>query len=387
VKNLLIITSRYPHPFDKTSGNYVYSQVNELKNFFNKIVVISTTPYIPKFLSKWMSDIRKRDSLAKNYSYDNVSVYFTKNIIFPIKFLKKIRGNQEFRRIKKIIHKIKFKPDYIHAHFTWTPGYIAVRLKKEFKVPIIITIHEDHNWLLEEEKSKDNCDTWKNADVLIRVNKLDVALLKKYNNRIFNIPNGYDERKFKLVDKVRCRNSLKLPEKIPIIFSLGYLEQRKGFHDLIESVKLVKNENKDFLIVIGGSGPEKVKLETQIAQNKLNSYIHLIGFVPANDVPLWINAADFFVLPSYSEGNPVVMFEVLGCGKPFLGTNVGGIPEIIINNKLGILIPPGNPPLLANAILTALNQKWDQEYILGYASQFTWKNIADNILEIYKILV
>jgi len=77
------------------------------------------------------------------------------------------------------------------------------------------------------------------------------------------------------------------------------------------------------------------------------------------------------------------MFEALGCGKPFVGTNVGGIPEIIINEKLGILVEPKDIECLANAILRSLDTKWDSRYICDYAKQFTWDVIVKRLLEAY----
>ena len=80
------------------------------------------------------------------------------------------------------------------------------------------------------------------------------------------------------------------------------------------------------------------------------------------------------------------MFEALGCGKPFVGTNVGGIPEIIINTKYGILVEPKDVDGLAKAILRALEVEWDMNYILNYAKQFTWNKIAEKTLMVYQTL-
>ena len=146
-------------------------------------------------------------------------------------------------------------------------------------------------------------------------------------------------------------------------------------------------KRKDILCFIGGSGRLKDKLQKMINELNLQDYIKLIGFVPDELLPIWINAADVFVLPSLSEGNPTVMFECLGCGKPFVGTRVGGTPEVIANEKLGILVEPKNPEQLADAILRALNKEWDKDYILNYAKQFTWDEIAKNIVGVYDEII
>ena len=84
-----------------------------------------------------------------------------------------------------------------------------------------------------------------------------------------------------------------------------------------------------------------------------------------------------------SEGNPTVMFEALGVGLPFIGTKVGGIPEIITSEDYGLLCEPANPEDLAEKILIALEKKWDKEKIRKYAQQFTWDNIVKQALKAY----
>ena len=91
----------------------------------------------------------------------------------------------------------------------------------------------------------------------------------------------------------------------------------------------------------------------------------------------------YLCLPSLNEGNPTVMFEALGCGKPFVGTRVGGVPEIITSDKYGLMVDPANPEDLAEKILVALDRKWDKNAISRYAQRFTWENIAKEIMDVY----
>jgi glycosyltransferase involved in cell wall biosynthesis len=78
------------------------------------------------------------------------------------------------------------------------------------------------------------------------------------------------------------------------------------------------------------------------------------------------------------------MFESLGFGKPFVGTKVGRVPEIITSEDYGLLCEPANPKALAEKILTAFDKEWDREKILEYAERFTWDNIVKEILKGYE---
>ena len=93
------------------------------------------------------------------------------------------------------------------------------------------------------------------------------------------------------------------------------------------------------------------------------------------------------MLPSLSEGNPTVMFEALGCGKAFIGTDVGGIPEIIINSNYGFIAPRKNSKALSIKIIEGLNKRWDKKKILEYSKKFTWGSISENIVENYQDLI
>ena len=80
------------------------------------------------------------------------------------------------------------------------------------------------------------------------------------------------------------------------------------------------------------------------------------------------------------------MFEALGCGKPFVGTKVGGVPEIITSSEYGFLVNSADPVDLSKKILLAFDRTWNQEKILAYAEQFTWENIAKEIEGVYRKL-
>ena len=104
-----------------------------------------------------------------------------------------------------------------------------------------------------------------------------------------------------------------------------------------------------------------------------------LNYKPHNEIPIWMNACDVFVLPSLNEGNPTVLVECLGCGRPFVGTRVGGVPEIITSDDFGLLCEPANPNDLANRIIVALDKEWDNNKIREYSEQFIWDNIAEQI--------
>lgn len=202
---------------------------------------------------------------------------------------------------------------------------------------------------------------------------------------LYAIPNGFEARVFFPRPIEECREELGLPMNRKILVAIGHLEDYKGHKYLIDAIKLLGSGKKDIAVYIIGKGSLKASLSQQIRENKLDDYITLAGGdKPDDEIPLWMNACDIFVLPSLDEGNPTVMFEALGCSKPFVGTKVGGIPDIIVSDKYGLLAEPANPQDLAEKIKIALEMEWDNKEISRYASQFTWEDISRKIVTIYE---
>ena len=343
------------------SHTFVKEQVNELSKYFNKIYVIALTPFFPAFLRKikFIPEYFRNKSIFKDYKYKNIEVYFPRYFALPINAYKKMKGDYAYNSALKNIKKNGIKFDLIHAQFTWPSGYVGYQLKNKYNKKLILTIQENRDWFLSLYKSKNPkiIKTWRKSDLIIRVNKRDIPLLKKYNKKTINIPNGYNNRIFKKISKELCRKKLSLPEDKKIIINIAnYIISHKNQINLLKSFKKVLEERKDIILILTGSdfGDQK-RIEKKRRELNLEKSVKITGARPHGEIPLWMNAADLFVLPSYAEGNPTVMFEALGCGLPYIGTDVGGVREIINCDDYGLIYKgPNNNRKLAKLIEKAL---------------------------------
>jgi glycosyltransferase involved in cell wall biosynthesis len=177
---------------------------------------------------------------------------------------------------------------------------------------------------------------------------------------------------------------LSLEKERKIILNISRLYEEKGQKYLIDAMKIMTEKRKDVLCFIGGSGPLKDKLQKQINDSNLQDYVKLIGFVPDELLPIWMNACDVFVLPSLAESFGIVQIEAMACGKPVVATYNGGSEEIITSEDYGFLVGPANPEELTEIVLIALDKEWDGEKILEYAESFVWENITEEILNVYE---
>ena len=104
-----------------------------------------------------------------------------------------------------------------------------------------------------------------------------------------------------------------------------------------------------------------------------------LGQRTPQDVLRYMRASDAVVLYSHSEGNPTVMFEALGCGRPYVGSDVGGVNAVIVDDRLGLYGPPKDVGRLTELMERALRTRWDEGFILAHARQYTWDAIAARI--------
>lgn len=381
-KTLLVITHNYT--------SFVKDPVEALSKYFSHIyVLVRHNPiadisehlpinYLKPFKRSALVDLRNKP--------DNISVIVTSIIYAPTASQYRKLGDRHFRAVEKVLKKYNLKFDLIHAHFTWTAGYVGAKLKETFDIPFILTIHENRTWFLKEYNSNQEgiYYTWKSADAITRPNSIDVPLLRKLNENVITVPNGFTPAKFSPVSLSQARQHLNLPLDKKIIFGLGFLTERKGFRYLIEAMDHIAKTNPNALCLIGGPGEQKNRLEQQIKQLRLQDSVRLVGAIPHHEVYLWMHACDLFVLPSMSEGLPVVHLEATACGKPVVATYNGGSEEIITSEEYGLLCQPANSEELAEKILLALNKKWNSEKILNYAQRFSWHNIAEETLQVYE---
>ncbi|MGH1355064.1 MAG: exopolysaccharide biosynthesis GT4 family glycosyltransferase EpsE [Thalassovita sp.] len=139
------------------------------------------------------------------------------------------------------------------------------------------------------------------------------------------------------------------------IFTCARLHFVKGHQDLMDAVKLLRDNGVDVQLQIagedddGGSGFRHV-LEQKIIDLDLTGDVILLGAIDADEVKRRLCHAHLFVLASWAEPLGVAYMEAMSCAVPTIGTDAGGVPELISNGEDGILVPPQDPHAMADAI-------------------------------------
>ena len=131
---------------------------------------------------------------------------------------------------------------------------------------------------------------------------------------------------------------------------VGRLEERKGVHFLLDAMALLKARGSDVRLKIVGNGPQKEALQRQTAALSLEAVVTFAGTKDEAGVAEALRHADLLVVPSLSEGLPVVIMEAMASGVPVVASAVDGNPELVRDGETGRLVPPCDSRALADGI-------------------------------------
>ena len=144
------------------------------------------------------------------------------------------------------------------------------------------------------------------------------------------------------------RESLGFSKSDIVLIVMARLEPQKGHKILLQALSTVRAEFPNIRLICLGTGALKDELNSIARELKLNEIVRFVGF--QTNVADWLAVADIGVLPSFYEGLPLTAVETLAAGLPLVATAVDGTPEVVLDGKTGLLVPPGDPAAMAGAI-------------------------------------
>ena len=288
----------------------------------------------------------------------------------------------------------KSKSQLIHAHWILPQGMVGVWIKKITGIPLLVTIHGSDLFPLKSPLFlKLQRMVVKNAD-MITVNSLATQgeLFKRFpeaEKKTVLIPMGVNIAHFK-PRKVSPTKDFKDKK---ILLYVGRLSDQKGVQYLIEALPEVQKKHKDAILLIIGDGPYKPTLEEVAYENKVSSIVKFLGALSQEEIAYYYNLCDVFVLPALSnetgtEALGLALLEAMASGCAVIGSNVGGIPSAIIDNKNGLLVEQKDPQALSKAIDSLLSHPLKANLLGRNAassaqSKYSWESISKRFLKAY----
>jgi glycosyltransferase involved in cell wall biosynthesis len=286
-----------------------------------------------------------------------------------------------------LLHR-KEKFDILHVHWPFPHGILSTFAKMFYKTKVILNFHGAClllaqrfpyvRWFLKYFIQKADA-------VIVNSSFTGKKVTDIYDRPIHVIPYGTTvEPKTAIGKSVPGRH----------IFSVGRMIERKGFKYLIDAMPMVIREFPDVKLTLAGGGPVREQLQHQINRLQLQNSVNLPGKVSAEELERLFSQGDMFVLPAIidkngdTEGLGVVLIEAMTYKMPVIASNVGGIPDVIVPGKSGILVEEKNPSALAGAIIGLLKdpRKMQETGEMGHAfiaKEFSWKRVTGEIESLY----
>ncbi len=273
------------------------------------------------------------------------------------------------------------QPDIVHSWLWYSNFLCGLSRKCGFwrQIPFIASQRGDYHarygkfrlWLTEKL-------IYNTADILLTNSEsIQRYLCQLYpDKKIFSIPNLLE-----LPTQMWAQPQVsETAEKL--IVSVGRFAPEKGHRYLIEALNLLKQQDVAWRCTFLGQGELAAELRTLVEEYGLSAHVTFPGF--CEDVFSVLLTADVFVLPSLHESSPNALIEAMGIGMPCIASDVGGIVDLIENEKNGIRVPPQNPEALTAALHRVLTEP-DFAAVLGKNARSTVQKKFDSETSIRKL--
>jgi L-malate glycosyltransferase len=292
-----------------------------------------------------------------------------------------------WRKLAQIIREEK--PDVIQANAGDTLKYaVFSKLFFRWKQPIVFRNASTISLYIKTAPAKIlNGFFFKQASKIVSVSRtsaIDFAkLFPQFKERITTVSIGIEEEE---LQNGNGTNPLKDPSK-PVLVHVGGFTYEKNHARLIEIFEGIQKKQPGASLHLVGSGPLQTQIEELVKQKGLDRKVHFYGF--RKDAMQFMKHADVLLLPSIIEGLPGVILEAFYCKTPVVAYDVGGIGEVVINDKTGYLVPKGNEDAFVEHVQKALDKTPANDKLVQNAWQLVMNeylntSIAGKFLAVYE---
>ncbi len=292
----------------------------------------------------------------------------------------------------------------VHSHY-WLSAWAGQRLSRYLGIPHVVTFHtlalikmQSRAGEVEpEERKKTEREAMLTADRIVAFSGHERdAMARLYGadpSRVTLVPCGVDLTKFRPLDQGEVRRRLGLNGEKVLLY-VGRVEPLKGLDLLVETAaQMEAGEQNVRMMVVGGGGagePETDRVRRLAREREVDGLIDFVGRVDHDDLPLYYNAADVCVVPSYYESFGLVALESMACGTPVVATRVGGLPTIVQHGRTGYLKAWRCPDAFANSVEMIISSSGLQESMGAAARRraelMGWSSVASMLSEEYRSL-
>jgi glycosyltransferase involved in cell wall biosynthesis len=288
--------------------------------------------------------------------------------------------------------------DLIHAQYGYPPGLAALQLSRNLGLPNVVSIQGgDGHWV-----GVNCCGTHQRAirtvldhagAILIGCQSFAAEVIDHHGTapeRFTLVPGAVDVGRF--FPRAGWQAGQWSDAAHPTLLYHGRVDQRKGVLDLLDAFALLAPARPDLRLLISGIGPDLEEARRRVVAAPWQAQVELAGYVDYDQVPQVYHRADVFVSPTYAEGFSNTILEAMASGLPCVAAEAVGVVDCLRHDKNGLLLPPGDVPALAAALVrilddAALRVRLAETALHEARTTYAWPIIGRQIDGIYRRLV
>lgn len=390
--NILVITELYPGNEEESEldSTYFLHYITQNWSKDNNVKVINTRRIYPKILN-FINKFNQKNKYYNDYKFvkDNVSVYRFGIKAIPIPKITEVEIGIE-RNLKKIKNELdqeNFYPEIIICHMMYPSFNLAIKLKKNYKIPLVLSFHSwDEAVVLRDKKNKKILE--KNISNIDVFGFRSISLKEKIN-KLIKIPSTKSIIVNSGIEKENIIDlqdlNIKINRKNKVISTVARLEKRKNIDVLIKAFSKLKNKDNLVFNIIG-DGDELNALKELVKSFNLEKSINFLGKKKRDEVLNLLKQSDIFTLVSSRETLGLVYLEAMSQGCIVIGSKGEGIDGIINNNINGYLVEKQDVDGLAKVIEKIIGiNKIDKNEMLSNSintiTNLTNEKVANRYLE------
>lgn len=379
---MLSISTLYPNETAPNFGVFVERQMQAVARRGDTDLVMINPVGVPPFPLSLHPRYRSLNSLSVQEQRGGVNVLRPRFSLFPGLGARRNAGAVA-RAVLPLAQRLHAEQpfDLIDAQFFYPDGPAAVTLARALGVPVSIKARgaDIHHWGTARATAGLVREAGLSADGLLAVAEGladDMAKLGMDRNRITIHRTGLNADLFRPYDPRLCRDALDLPRNAPVLATVGALIPRKGQAFAVESLTLIPGA----ILLLAGHGPDERALKGLAERHGVANRVRFLGAVPHDKLPVVLNAADVFVLPTASEGLANAWVEALACGTPVVTTPIPGAVELLTNPQWGRMVPR-DAGMIAEAVNNLLSAPPERDQVRQTVAAFSWEANAAALVE------
>lgn len=379
----------HPDAINPYMGLFNHRSLKSLVEAGTSVDVVSPRPHAPP-----VGPYSSYASIPDAESWGPYTVHHPRFwYLLPKRLFYGLSGRSYAHRVPRYVESTFEEPDVVHACHIYPDGYGLLPYVRAHDCPLFVVSHGKLLNSLGDHPPGVNGKIRETLDAATGVLCVSDALAAKAarvtdSAKVETVPIGADPGEYPVERRAQLRRELDIAPDAVVVLFVGAFSERKGVGEIVDALPRLDADDLT-LAFVGHSGELEANLRRAVCESD-HSARHIHTGLTSLALRRWFAVADLLLLPSHAEGRPTVIYEAMASETAVLASDVGGVPEQVVDGETGLLIPPGDVDALETS-LEALASDRDRLREMGRAGlqrlreqRWTWADHAERVQRLHR---